>query len=135
MTAQSVVLGDEHDVAFHAITREWVQAYIAAVGGVWEGVVADGERAPPTALSVLSFKACEATYEMYAGRIQISQELRFFAPLLIGSTVVITSRVLDKYERRGRTVAVFETTFLDDRGACIARGISHVILPDEPEAA
>jgi hypothetical protein len=131
LTGHGIIVGDELEATAHEISPAWVRSYLESTGTLpdWRHPVENGAPAPVALLSLLWFRPAETTYEFSPDRVQMSQALTCHSPLRIGATVLVTGRVTDKYERRGRVIAVFETTFTEAGGALLATATSHLMVP------
>lgn len=88
-----------------------------------------GPIGPPSMASILASKPFDARYNPEPGGIHAKQEFEFHNPILPGTEVRISGKVVDKYEKRGRKYIVFETRIEDEEGRLLVKSKSYSIVP------
>ncbi len=70
-------------------------------------------------------------YQYPFGFVHAKQETEFINPLPLGKPATITTKVADKYEKRGRGYIVIESLIVDEDGVEIMRTRNHAMIDDE----
>ena len=89
---------------------------------------------PITYHPLLDDAPMEATMHRYQypfGFVHAMQETEFINPLPLGKAARITTKVADKYEKRGRGYIVIESLIVDEDGVEIMRTRNHAMIEDE----
>ena len=89
---------------------------------------------PITYHPLLDDAPMEATMHRYQypfGFVHARQETEFINPLPLGKPARITTKVTDKYEKRGKGYIVIESLIVDEDGVEIMRTRNHAMIDDE----
>lgn len=126
------LLGREVPQGRTVVTAEMIAAYASTVGD--EATLATGcVEAPPTFCLVLR-RGFEPAVPLPAGVFGVhgGHDLEFHAPVRAGVGYDVTSRLVDVYEKSGRsgvmTVLVREACVRDDAGTLVARIVERQIV-------
>lgn len=130
------LLGREVPQGRTVVTTDMIAAYASAVGD--EATLAAGcVEAPPTFCLALR-RGFEPEVELPAGVFGVhgGHDLEFHVPVRAGAGYEVTSRLVDVYEKSGRsgtmTVLVREACVRDDGGTLVARIVERQILRERP---
>ncbi len=91
--------------------------------------IAPSDMVPKLAMSTLSEAFCN---RVVGPNIRAKQGFVFYAPVRAGTTVQAVSRLVDKYEKRGRRFVTLEAVFTDADGTQLVldRRTQLVLPPD-----
>jgi acyl dehydratase len=105
--------GDELPPARFELTRDWVDAYVNAVG---DDAIANlgSDAVPPMAVAALSVRALIESSPLPPGTLHASQELAFHRPVRVGEEIAAGAKVISRGERAGWVLMNIE---LDVRAA------------------
>lgn len=81
-----------------------------------------GRIAPPTFFDNDTLRTLDEAYERF-GSIHAKQSWEFKQPALVGSTVTVTVRVVDKFTKRGGNYIVMELLAVDEQEREICRSL------------
>jgi hypothetical protein len=124
MPELDVVFDEDMQGRFLAALKEENPWYFR--GSPWGG--------PITYHPLLDDAPMEATMQRYQypfGFVHARQETEFINPLPLGKPAHITTRVVDKYEKRGKGYIVIESLIKDEDGLEIMRTRNHAMIDDE----
>ena len=76
-------------------------------------------------------EAAMQCYQYPFGFVHARQETEFINPLPLGKPARIRSKVVDKYEKRGKGYIVIESLVVDEDGVEIMRSRNHAMIDDE----
>ena len=75
--------------------------------------------------------AARVKYDYPFGWVHAKQETEFINPLPLGKPIRITSKIAEKYEKRGKGYVVVESLIIDQDGVEIMRARNHGMIDDE----
>jgi hypothetical protein len=90
--------------------------------------------APASILASDGIRLAETRYDI-SESVHAGQRLEVLDLPIVGSTVTVSGRLTDKFERKGRQYVVMETDSRDDRGRLLARGRMVGVARYRPEAS
>jgi len=131
LTLDALQVGEEFVSDDHLVIPEDIEAHGFAVEDdhSW---LAEG-LAPPTLMANQALHLRHSKYIVHAG-LHARMEFNFLEPIRLGMRVRTRGKVIDKYERRGKSYMVTEYITEDDAGRVLIRGqFTQMIIP-EPEA-
>ena len=114
------------------ITPEIVEQYASAVAADSDVYEIDGRPvAPPNVLAVYLLAVLYRRYPPIQGIILAKQNWRWNQPIWADETtkVVADGRIVDVYERRGKSYVRWSARFLDGKGNPIASAENTIYLP------
>ncbi len=92
----------------------------------------DGERfAPVSLLASDGIRLAETQFDI-AESVHAGQRLDVVNLPIVGTTVTVSGRLVEKFERKGRYYSVVETVSRDDRGRVLVRGRMVGVLQYRP---
>jgi acyl dehydratase len=107
------------------ITDELIDDYTAGVGATHEWYTAASPRgrriAPPTIFDNECLRILDTRYARF-GSIHARQTWNFLKPVLVGATVHVNVRIVDKFVKREKGWFVMELTAMDQEGDVVCRG-------------
>lgn len=86
--------------------------------------------APPTTAAIYAMKGFLEEVEMPPGGIHANQVFEFFHPAMAGDELTTTSKVLDKFESKGRKHVLIEAVTKNQNGQIIVRSVMDGIWPE-----
>jgi len=112
-------LGDEFGPLEYRITEDLVKVFSDAVEdhNPWysESSPFGGPIAPVIILAEAYFPLISAKLGIMSG-YHTKQEAEFINPIMVGKKVIVTGKIVDKYEKRGREYFVLEYRCVDEDG-------------------
>jgi len=124
--------GDEFPPATFQITRDWVEAYVDAVGDA--AIASLGEDlVPPMAVAALSVRALIEASPLPPGTLHASQELSFTRPVRVGEEIAAAARVVSRGERAGWVLMGIELN-VRASGEPAMTGRATITFPAEADA-
>jgi len=106
-------VGDVFPQFNFTITEEMADKYLNTIEDAHAAFrTADGtgkRLVPSTILSLFTFGAYKNFIESPAGCLHAKQEYEFLRPVHIGDTMVVRSKIVDKYVKNGRNFVIFST--------------------------
>ncbi len=116
------------DLGSHALTKEWVQSYLVAVGDDLS-VYEESGLAPPLALCAWALGAMLEKLSLPAGTIHSIQEMEAVAAVSMGSTVRGVAERERPRTRGGLSFVSVSYSIEDDSGNLVQRGKTTVLTP------
>lgn len=120
-------IGEDIGTVEFTITPEWVDRYAFAADDYNPWYMEDspfgGRIASPVA-AVIQMNQMWVDFYIWpypGGGLHAKQEFEFFKPLKVGEKVKISSKIADKYNKRGRDFFVMESVVTDKTGEMIVR--------------
>ena len=99
-TLAALPKGYEFPKTTFTLSREWVDAYVDAVGdAAITGLKADA--VPPMAIAALSIRALIEAWPLPPGTLHAGQELSFRRAIRVGEELSVGARVVSRGERVG----------------------------------
>lgn len=106
-------IGDVFPQFNFSITKDMADKYLKTIENrheVFENNDDSGKRlVPSTILSLFTFGAYKNFIESPAGCLHAKQEYEFLQPVYVGDTLVVRSKITDKYVKNGRNFVIFAT--------------------------
>lgn len=136
---KDIVKGQEFKPFTYKLKAEAISGYCKAVGDqnplFNDETAAKGDGyprlvAPPTTAAIYAMKGFLEEVEMPPGGIHASQIFEFTYPAMVGDELTTTSKVLDKFESRGRKQVQIEAVTTNQNGQQIVRSIMNAIWPE-----
>ena len=122
--------------AHYRLTPELVREYCGGVDEPlpWraQGPPLEAASAPPALLFFMHTRVVGERFDL-AGRVDTRHEAQFLRPVPVGSTVTVTMRVEDRFQRRGREYVVVEYRSLDEDGRLLCRDRNRVLVDPSPK--
>jgi len=125
VTYEELSYGFEFPPATYTLEPRTVAAYLRALSEAGEaesGRAASGSVVPPAALAALAMRSLMAQLTLSPGSVQLSQDLEFLKPVLVGETVASRASVSKKQERAGLKLVTFELTVVNAAGDKVMTG-------------
>lgn len=118
-------VGEDLGTRTFKITDEVIQESAKAIESQHDWYFKDspfgGRIAPPTIFDNECLRMLDMRYARF-GSIHAKQSWRFLKPVLVGTTVHVNVRLVDKFVKRGKGYFVMELTARDDSGDIVCLG-------------
>lgn len=127
--ADQIEPGEEFQHLEYKITSEFNQQYLAAVEDHHLRYLKETESGPPVAhpalLIVQSNVTRSPSFYLPNGvaAVHTDEEIEFLNPAHVGKVIKVYWKVIDRYEKRGRTYQVKEVLVIDEDGVKIMKRI------------
>ncbi len=114
------------------LSRDWVQAYVAAVEDEAIARLAR-DYVPPMAVAALSVRALLEQSALPEGAIHLGQELAFQRPVQTGETLAAVATIAGRAERQGWSLMVIDLAVSDQARQPVMTGRATLTFP-QPES-
>ena len=132
-----LVAGEELAPFTFQVTEEFNENFLHAVEDLHPRYVTGEDGAPPVIHAGLLFNFSNLTrsptFSLPAGvaAIHTHEEATFYEPAPVGSTIIVSWKILDTYEKRERQYQVVEALITTDTGTKVLRRVSTNIYMGE----
>ena len=113
-------VGDELPPMEFPVTEDWVTTDTVSKDDTnpWysEGSPFGGPVAPPTLTNADFDRFLRANGFVMSGVMPVGTDHEYFGPIMVGSTVRVTCKIAERYERKGRDYVTFEFVTTDTDG-------------------
>jgi hypothetical protein len=124
-TFRDLQAGDTLPAEEVPVTPEWVATYVASIADATPWYV---ERSPfggpvaPLTLTNADFdRFLRANDFSMSGVIPTKTSQEYFGPPMVGSTITVTCRIAERFERKGRDYVTFEFVTTDQNGKVLIK--------------
>lgn len=126
MKCEGLEVGYEFPPVSYKLTPSIVSKYEEAV----ENLPVFANLVPPMAIAAYTMKALSQFLDVPPGSIHVSQEVEFFKPVAVGSSIYCRSRILQRSNRNKLNMLVIGLTSLDQNNELVLSGKMTFILPN-----
>jgi len=119
--------------ASYAFSPADVEAYLEATEDAGD-LYRDTGTVPPMAVAALSMGAISDSIAFPDGAVHVSQQMEFWGAVMVGDSVVCTSKVLSRRKRGPFNMLALGIESKNKNGVIVYSGKTSVLLPNEEGA-
>ncbi len=121
--------GYEFPAVSYELSSSVISKYLEAVGKPSEQPFPLSGFVPPLAIAAYTMTAAFQSLQLPPGSIHASQDLGFFKPVPIGTTINCHAKVAQKLQRGKLHLLIFELNALNQNGEKVLSGKATLVLP------